>query len=116
MVLNEALNDAWFEMKQVGEDAGWPESRHYHGYKVDGHKGIRPDGSKYDLPATDAWGVTLEPMDDVDQMIEVLTGHYDPRYNYHEDSFIMDAMEPYGDYRDYPALDAYGYDLDERWY
>tara|TARA_B100001094_G_C18191900_1_gene807854 strand:- start:829 stop:3588 length:2760 start_codon:yes stop_codon:yes gene_type:complete len=120
IVLNEALNDAWFEMKQIGEDAGWPADRHYHGYKVgtvsDGHKGIRPDGSTYGLPATDAWGTTLEPMDDVDQMIEVLTGHYDPRYNYHEDSFIMDAIEPYGDYRDHPALDAYGYSLDERWY
>ena len=56
----------------------WPADAPYHGFDGQSHMGIRPDGTKYDLPLRWADGKDCSPDICSDTMAMVLAGHFDP--------------------------------------
>jgi hypothetical protein len=83
--LNDAVDNAYNEMlganwntKKAAYYQSWPADYTYHGFDGLSHMGIRPDGTKYDLPLRWANGKDLSPDICSDTMVMVLTGRFDP--------------------------------------
>lgn len=85
MNLNDAIDNAYNEMlganwnsKKAMYYQSWPADAPYHGFDGQSHMGIRPDGTKYDLPLRWADGKDCSPDICSDTMAMVLAGHFDP--------------------------------------
>lgn len=83
--LNDAVDNAYNEMlgtnwnsKKAAYYQSWPADHMYHGFDGLSHMGIRPDGTKYDLPLRWADGKDMSPDICSDTMVMVLTGRFDP--------------------------------------
>lgn len=109
MALNEAMNEVWYEMSING----FEPCDIYHGYNAEHHEAKRPDGTKYDIPHEDEWGAAMDPINNTEHMVEVMTARYDPRYHNEEDDLFMIDPMMMGDYGDYDADD---YDWSENWH
>ncbi len=85
LALNDAIDNAYNEMlgtnwntKKAMYYQSWPADAVYHGFDGKSHMGIRPDGSKYDLPLRWQNGKDLSPDICNDTMAMVLAGLFDP--------------------------------------
>jgi hypothetical protein len=85
MALNDAIDNAYNEMlgsnwntKKAAYYQSWPADEVYHGFDGLSHMGIRPDGTKYDLPLRWQDGKDMSPDICSDTMVMVLTGRFDP--------------------------------------
>jgi len=85
MALNDAIDNAYNEMLGTNWNSrkamyyqSWPADAVYHGFDGQAHMGIRPDGSKYDLPLRWQNGKDMSPDICSDTMAMVLAGLFDP--------------------------------------
>ncbi len=103
--LNEAINDIWYDLTIDG----YKPCTQYHGYDAVTHQGIRPNGTMYHLPHEDAWGATLDPVNNTEHMVELMAGEYDPRTAHLDDEDLyIDPMLMYDDQGEV-------YDYSEEW-
>lgn len=108
MRLNDAIDTAYNDMlsplwnkKQASYYQTWPAQGEYHGFDGRSHTGVRPDGTKYDIPLKWADGRSVEPDYCTDTMVMVLTGQFDPK--------------PPADEPEYPITTVLN-EFDDEWY
>ena len=102
IVLNDAINDVYASMSIHG----FNPIDDYHGYDAMTHEGVRPDGSSYRLPNY-FQGKEVDPVCDINQMVMVMRGEFDPRTTTkgftEAESWMSDLSYGDAEFRDYYA-------------
>lgn len=104
MRLNDAIDTAYNDMlspvwnsKHASYYQSWKSFDGYHGFNGQSHIGVRPDGTKYDIPLRWADGKSVEPDYCSDTMVMVLTGQFDPNPPADEPEFPITVLNEFDD-------------------
>ena len=104
MRLNDAIDAAYNDMlsptwntKQASYFQSWEAQGDYHGFDGQSHIGVRPDGTKYDIPLRWSNGKSVEPDYCSDTMVMVLTGQFDPADDDDEPDYPITVLNEFDD-------------------